>query len=183
LRNAAFALVAAAMVVAVAGALAWPRGTHAATRLYPSPDGLIRKTELYRKETWRWQRVMGSRLTPVSRIARRTTLGLHYRLWVLDLWKGRAQRARRLAEHPPHKADWLCIHRYEGSWTDAGGPYFGGLQMDIPFQRHYGSALLARKGTAEHWTPLEQMWVAERALRTGRGFYPWPNTARYCGLI
>ncbi len=30
---------------------------------------------------------------------------------------------------------------------------------------------------------VEQMWVAERAHRSGRGFYPWPNTARYCGLI
>jgi hypothetical protein len=27
------------------------------------------------------------------------------------------------------------------------------------------------------------MWAAERAHRSGRGFYPWPNTARYCGLI
>jgi hypothetical protein len=26
------------------------------------------------------------------------------------------------------------------------------------------------------------MWVAERAYRT-RGYWPWPNTARYCGLI
>ena len=34
---------------------------------------------------------------------------------------------------------------------------------------------------ADHWTPIEQMWVAERAYRSGRGFYPWPNTARYCG--
>lgn len=25
--------------------------------------------------------------------------------------------------------------------------------------------------------------VAERARRSGRGFYPWPNTARECGLI
>ncbi len=43
--------------------------------------------------------------------------------------------------------------------------------------------LLRRKGTADRWTPVEQMWVAERAHRSGRGFYPWPNTARYCGLI
>jgi hypothetical protein len=90
---------------------------------------------------------------------------------------------QHLARNPPHKADWLCIHRYEASWTDSGGPYYGGLQMDLTFQRRYGGYLLARKGTAEHWTPLEQMWVAERALRSGRGFYPWPNTARYCGLI
>jgi hypothetical protein len=27
------------------------------------------------------------------------------------------------------------------------------------------------------------MWIAEKAYRAGRGFYPWPNTARYCGLI
>ena len=52
-------------------------------------------------------------------------------------------------------------------------------------ERNYASlssGLLARKGTADRWSPLEQMWVAEHAYKT-RGFYPWPNTARYCGLI
>jgi hypothetical protein len=42
--------------------------------------------------------------------------------------------------------------------------------------------LLLRRGWANRWSPLEQMWVAERAFPT-RGYYPWPNTARYCGLI
>lgn len=84
---------------------------------------------------------------------------------------------------PPHLADWLCIHRYEGSWDDPGAPYYGGLQMDWNFMQAYGRHLLETKGTADHWTPLEQMWVAENALRAGRGFYPWPNTARMCGLI
>jgi hypothetical protein len=55
--------------------------------------------------------------------------------------------------------------------------------MDLGFQRRYGRRLLLRKGTADHWTPLEQMWVAERALRAGRGFWPWPSTARACGLL
>ena len=55
--------------------------------------------------------------------------------------------------------------------------------MDISFQREYGPELLRRKGTADSWTAVEQMWVAERAHRSGRGFYPWPNTARNCGLI
>jgi hypothetical protein len=55
--------------------------------------------------------------------------------------------------------------------------------MDIGFQQHYGGMLLRAKGTADNWTPLEQMWVAERAYRSGRGFYAWPNTARNCGLI
>ena len=55
--------------------------------------------------------------------------------------------------------------------------------MDLSFQRRYGAYLLRRKGTADKWSPIEQMWVAERAHRSGRGFYPWPRTARYCGLL
>jgi hypothetical protein len=88
-----------------------------------------------------------------------------------------------VAQNPPHLSAWLCIHRYEGNWTDPNSPYYGGLQMDYSFQRSYGGALLNSKGTADHWTPLEQMWVAERAYSSGRGFYPWPNTARFCNLI
>ena len=100
---------------------------------------------------------------------------------------GRA-RAEYQAEHPPHRGAWLCIHRYErnplqGWRTHTGNGYYGGLQMDISFQREYAPELLRRKGTADNWTAVEQMWVAERAHRSGRGFYPWPNTARYCGLI
>jgi hypothetical protein len=98
------------------------------------------------------------------------------------LWQHRALAARRLAQNPPHKAAWLCIHHYEGSWTDGGGPYYGGLQMDLGFQETYAPWLLRTKGTADHWTPLEQIWTAERAAKS-RGFWPWPNTARFCGLI
>ena len=93
-----------------------------------------------------------------------------------------ARLAARHAHNPPHLQAWLCIHRHEGSWLDGGAPYYGGLQMDISFQRAYGAWLLQRKGTAEHWTPLEQIWTAEKARRS-RGFYPWPNTARSCGLM
>jgi len=89
----------------------------------------------------------------------------------------------RLAAHVPHRSAWLCIHRYEGNWRDSGDPYWGGLQMDRGFMRTYAARDLLRRGWASNWTPLEQMWVAERAYRSGRGFYPWPNTARYCGLI
>ena len=108
---------------------------------------------------------------------------LRYRLWLRDAWRIRAERARFRAHHPPHRAEWRCIHRWEGSWTDPSSPYYGGLQMDLAFQRAYGPGLLRHKGTANHWTPYEQMWVAERALRAGRGFHPWPLTARRCGLI
>ena len=85
---------------------------------------------------------------------------------------------------PSTYGSWMCIHKYEGSWTDPNSPYYGGLQMDIDFQRAYGWRLLKFKGTADHWSPMEQMWVAEHARTTGnRGFFPWPLTARYCGLI
>ena len=99
------------------------------------------------------------------------------------VWSGRLVRAHRAYHHPPHRSAWLCIHRYEGAWSDGAGPYYGGLQMDWGFMRAYGARFLRLKGTANHWTPLEQMWTAEHALRAGRGFYPWPNTARLCGLI
>jgi hypothetical protein len=97
-------------------------------------------------------------------------------------WRILDRRYLRRLTHPPHLRQWLCIHRYEGSWTDSGYPHWGGLQMDMGFQRTYGPAELRKYGTADHWTPLEQMWAAERAWIT-RGFYPWPNTARFCGLI
>jgi hypothetical protein len=96
-------------------------------------------------------------------------------------WRHRAHRTWLRATHPPYLHEWLCIHRYEGSWADSGAPYWGGLQMDLGFQQTYGSWLLRHKGTADHWSALEQIWVAVRASHS-RGFSPWPNTARYCGL-
>ena len=96
-------------------------------------------------------------------------------------WRHREHAAWWRANHPPDLQGWLCIHHYEGSWTDGGSPYWGGLQMDLSFQAHYGSWLLRHKGTADHWSPLEQIWVAVRASHT-RGFSPWPNTASYCGM-
>lgn len=77
----------------------------------------------------------------------------------------------------------LCIHGGEGSWTDPNPPYWGGVQMDLQFMRTYGSWALARWGTADRWPPDVQIVVALTAYYSGRGFYPWPNTARACGLI
>jgi hypothetical protein len=114
----------------------------------------------YRALTWRWQRLMGKRLTPTDYSARETESKL-YRRWVLRLWQRRAVAARRQAQHPPGLSDWLCIHRYEGGWDLIDGPYYGGLQMDMEFQRTYGSDLLRAKGTADNWTPLEQ-WPSTR---------------------
>jgi len=133
---------------------------------------LIRR---YRAETWRWQLLMGAR--PTQRSVRPNTRG------VLRYWVRAAERAYVRAIHPPHRAAWQCIHRYEGSWRDSGDPYWGGLQMDRGFMAGYAPRYLLRRGWADRWSPLEQMWVAERAYRSGRGFYAWPSTARICGLI
>jgi hypothetical protein len=138
---------------------------------------LRKRIDAYRHKTWRWQRVMGR---PLMRRLRHVPSDPADKI---ALWRRVALRTQRRAQNPPHKQQWLCIHRFEGSWTDPNPPYYGGLQMDLGFQRRYGRLLLARKGTANNWTPLEQMWVAETAHRAGRGFYAWPNTARYCGLI
>ncbi|MDQ3066229.1 MAG: transglycosylase family protein [Actinomycetota bacterium] len=167
----------------VLAALTPPRADAASTRAQRT----IAQIDSFRTTTWRLQRLMGTKRTPTFFAERRTTNDA-YRSWIRNRWKQRAARALSQAQKPPHRSQWQCIHRYErhpaqGWRTRTGNGYYGGLQMDIDFQRTYGPELLRRKGTADRWAPYEQMWVAERAHRTGRGFHPWPNTARYCGLI
>jgi len=77
----------------------------------------------------------------------------------------------------------LCIHSFEGSWTDPGGPYWGGLQFDLGFMSTYGGPFLRAWGTADHWPAFVQVAVAENAYLSGRGFVAWPTTARLCGLL
>ncbi|MHB8641786.1 MAG: lysozyme family protein [Gaiellaceae bacterium] len=166
--------VAALVLTATVTFTLRPRGAVAG----PQPDStILRAIRTYRAKTWNYETIMGARLTP-SRASAPSLAAL------AKTWRTHAARAaREYDKGPAHLRQWLCIHHFEGSWRDPNSPYYGGLQMNISFQRTYGWALLHTKGTADHWTPLEQMWVAEKAYRSGRGFYPWPNTARYCGLI
>jgi hypothetical protein len=134
----------------------------------------------FRADAQHWLTVMhgsppanGTRVLAAHSLGRLRQLARH--------WQHRARSAWWHANHPPGLRNWLCIHRYEGSWADSGGPYWGGLQMDLSFQQTYGGWLLHHKGTADHWSPLEQIWVAVRASHS-RGYSPWPNTARDCGL-
>jgi hypothetical protein len=178
------------LVLAAALSIAFGAATRAEPEAATSKAARLAQLDAidaYRTRTWRWQKLMSKPRTPTHYTERRSRDG-DYLTWVRDLWKRRAARAARLAQNPPHRRAWLCIHRYErhpaqGWSTRTGNGYYGGLQMDISFQRTYGRELLRRKGTANNWTAAEQMWVAERAYRSGRGFYPWPNTARSCGLI
>jgi hypothetical protein len=171
-------LIAFLVVPAIALAVAHG-GTAASAHSTMRVDAeLVKAIRHYRTSSVRLQVVMGKRvvkLAPVRHVSLRRARGI----W----WRRAAIVRRRFIAGPAHRGAWMCIHRYEGSWRDDGGPYYGGLQMDLGFQEHYGRMLLRWKGTANHWTPLEQMWIAERAYSAGRGFYPWPNTARSCGLI
>ena len=128
-----------------------------------------------RRTAWHWQAVIGLRRA-------NSFVPLHSRR-ALRYWRRQVRYVSRLASRPPHKSAWLCIHRFEGSWGDGGDPYWGGLQMDRGFMRAYAPGVLLRRGWANRWSALEQMWVAERAYRSGRGYWPWPNTARFCGLL
>lgn len=153
-----------------------------------------RKNIHHAKATLRWWKNQGSELLESSVSYRRTRKAdIRYHQNLLRNAQRKynsvlasiefAARPYYLRIYPRHLSAWNCIHRYEGSWTDPNAPYYGGLQMDWNFMSTYGSDLLAKKGTADNWTPLEQMQVAENALAHGRGFYPWPNSARMCGLI
>ena len=176
-------LCSLAFAIGAAGAATSDDASARVDRRAVTPSEYLEKRiKFWRGETWRWQRLMGRPLTPTSRSARRTQ-NLDYKRWVMKLWQKRAGQMWVKVKTPPRKNAWMCIHGHEGAWDDPNPPYYGGLQMDMSFMRAYGRELLRRKGTADNWTPLEQMWVAERAYRSGRGFYPWPNTARYCGLI
>jgi hypothetical protein len=148
------------------------------------PDGkvVVRKIHRFQRATWRWQRLMGVRRTPNYKRYLRTR-DIRYRVLVLQQWRRRAIRARVRASNPPHERQWQCLQRHEGQWADANDPHWGGLQMDRSFMLSYAPAHLLRRGWANKWSPLEQMWVAERAIRAGRGFYPWLHTAQVCGLI
>jgi hypothetical protein len=109
----------------------------------------------------------------------------------LELWQRRsALAAVAVSEHGAAaipaslSAAFQCIHHYEGAWNaNTGNGYYGGLQMDLSFQGSYGPEFLHRWGTADNWPAWAQLQAAVRAYQSGRGFYPWPNTAQACGLI
>ena len=92
------------------------------------------------------------------------------------------RRFHEAANRPPHYAEWLCIHHFEGAWNDPNEPYYGGLQFSSSTWERNGGHRFAPQ--ADQATPLEQMWIAENAwTESGGSFSQWPNTARYCGLL
>lgn len=78
-------------------------------------------------------------------------------------------------------ADALCVHSHEGAWNDdTGNGFYGGLQFDYGTWLSNGGGRFAP--TANLASPLEQLEVAYTTWKS-RGWEPWPNTARMCGLL
>ncbi len=125
---------------------------------------LLKRIARHRDATWRWERLMRKPRTPYGGSVSRVSSTV-YRQWVLHLWLHRELAARRQAKNPPHKRQWLCIHHYEGSWTDPNAPYYGGLQMDRRVPAHVRPATPAGEG---HRRPLD----AARADVGGRARLP-----------
>lgn len=76
--------------------------------------------------------------------------------------------------------DALCVHSHEGSWQDTGAPYYGGMQFDLSTWAANGGR---RYSVYPHQaSPTNQLRVAYTTWRR-RGWAPWPNTARMCGLL
>jgi len=117
----------------------------------------------------------------VAQLARWTAIAR----WLGDRTEHLRADERPLSQRISNYDAWMCIAEHESHRTwdiTTGNGYYGGLQMDRQFQRTYAPELYRAKGTADNWTAEEQMRTAERARAT-RGFHPWPNTARMCGLL
>jgi hypothetical protein len=149
---------------------------------------LTTRVRFNRKVAVKLRRIYPGVVTHSFVVARAATGPATLRLWQRRL----ADAALGVLEHGwarlPIPADlesaFLCIHRYEGAWTsNTGNGYYGGLQMDVRFQARYGREFVHRWGTADNWPAWAQLEAAVRAYRSGVGFYPWPRTARACGLM
>ena len=140
-----------------------------------------------RRLALRLRRIYPGKVTRAFASARAADDRATLRLWQLRSAAAALSVALHGARQPSMPAwlqdDFSCIHRYEGAWTsNTGNGYYGGLQMDLTFQRLYGADFVARYGTADAWPVWAQFQAAARAYASGRGFAPWPNTARACGL-
>lgn len=138
---------------------------------------MVRRTDGFRQTVNHWRMVMGK--PPVRELSDGGNVEAG-----LVKWRRQSNEILDAVREMVDINAFSCIHHYEGAWNaNTGNGYYGGLQMDRKFQSLYGAYLVRTKGTANNWTPLEQMLVGQIAHDSGRGFYPWPNTARACGLI
>ena len=125
--------------------------------------------------------------TPSTRAARAREAARWHRVgdWLAARSEKLRAGERPLRDRVPLYEEFMCIASHESGarWDIAtGNGYYGGLQMDRQFQQTYAPRLYRAKGTADRWNAAEQIRAAARAVES-RGFTPWPNTARMCGLL
>lgn len=161
--------------------------------------GVVQGVYYYRGQTRLWERKL-ERSPSKSNFNATVVRSCKYTVWVAHKWQRKAHRTRRqyqayLVYQQRHQqqqqqaqgaltSDWACIHGYEGAWnSNTGNGYYGGLQMDMGFQSTYGLDFMRQWGTANNWPVWAQVTAANRAKNSGRGYGPWPNTARACGLL
>lgn len=115
----------------------------------------------------------------------------HRRPRNLAYWNSRIVWARTLSPHPlfARAQAWAagsgpsCVTSKEGgTTTNTGNGYYGRWQADLGFQSSYGPEFVRRWGVASNWPAWAQNIMAFRGW-LARGWYPWPNTARECGLL
>ncbi|HEY6962417.1 MAG TPA: transglycosylase family protein [Gaiellaceae bacterium] len=152
---------------------------------------LAKRIAYSRRVALRLRRIYPGTVTKRFAEAQARTAAATLRLWQKRLAAQTLLVIRHGRPHPAQPAlpsflvgAFTCIHHYEGSWSaNTGNGYYGGLQMDLGFQSTYGGEFLRRFGTADRWPVWAQLTAAVRAYRSGRGFSPWPATARACGLL
>ena len=155
----------------------------------PRPHSrLWRRLSYSRKVALKLRRIYPGSVTHRFASTRAHTNAATLLLWQVRLASATVQVLRHGYARPPLPASlqsaFLCIHHYEGAWSaNTGNGYYGGLQMDVRFQSLYGREFIRRWGLADNWPAWAQLQAAARAYRSGRGFAPWPRTARACGLI
>lgn len=110
---------------------------------------------------------------------------VHMRRYYLRQWTARHRQAISLQRRWLWSRAWyqaaMCVHRGEGAWTsNTGNGFYGGMQFDYSTWLSNGGGRFA--AYAHLATPVEQLTVTYWTWQR-RGWYPWPNTARACGLI
>ena len=167
----------AAAPVETAGALRSPRSPGVRGHCPSARRGLV----WYRAASARWYRQMGARRLSVAAKSSRPCRIIRYEA-KRERLRARVARLNFEGWYRQTYERWRCVHEREGAWNDPHAPYWGGVQMDMSYQRAYGREFLRRWGTADRWPIWAQLVAAERGRRE-RGWQPWPNTARECGLL
>lgn len=79
-----------------------------------------------------------------------------------------------------------CVSSLEGglrSVSQPSGTYHGKWQSNRAFEEAYGREFVRRGwGRASNWPEWAQDLMGWRGW-SSRGWHPWPNTARRCGLL